>query len=78
MIEFKLNEMLESHGKSAYWLARETGISESVLWRMRHGKTGGIQFDTLERICRALECQPGDMLVIVDDKREAKRKAKTK
>jgi putative transcriptional regulator len=77
MIEFKLDEMLEAREKSAYWLARETGISESVLWRMRHGKTGGIQFDTLERICRALECQPGDLLVMTGVKQTAKRKTKT-
>jgi putative transcriptional regulator len=45
---------------------------------MRHAKTAGVQFDTLERICRALECQPGDLLVLVDEKPESKRKTKGK
>lgn len=78
MIELKLDDMLEKRGKSAYWLSRETGMAESVLWRMRHGKTAGIQFDTLERICLALECLPGDLLIMVNEKSASKSKAKSK
>ena len=79
MIEFRLDKMLEKRQRSAYWLAQETGISESMLWRIRHAKTQGIQWQTLERICEALECQPGDLIVKVDEQgKKAKRTAKAK
>lgn len=76
-IEFRLDEMIEQHGRTAYWLSQQTGIAESALWRIRHGRTKGIQWRTLERICDALGCEPGDLIVRVPDpKRASKRKAK--
>ena len=78
MIRVRLDEILEDRGRSAYWLSKETDISEVSLYKLRRGKTGGIQFDTLERICKALECAPGDLLVIEDKKPASKRKAKAK
>lgn len=80
MIEFRLDEMLEKRQKSAYWLSQETGISESMLWRIRHGKTNGVQWSTLNRICDALGCEPGDLIIKVADELAVaeKRKAKGK
>jgi putative transcriptional regulator len=68
MIQVRLDQLLEKRSRSAYWLSKETDISEVSLYKLRRGKTGGIQFDTLERICKALECSPSDLLVIEDDK----------
>ena len=76
MVQVKLDEILENRGRSAYWLSKQTDISEVSLYKLRRGKTGGIQFDTLERICKALECTPGDLLVIEDKKPAVKKKAK--
>lgn len=53
--------------RSRYWLARQTGISEGNLRRFARGQTSSIKFDNLEKICRALGCTPGDMLVLTDD-----------
>jgi putative transcriptional regulator len=78
MIEFRLDEMLEKQGRSAYWLSKQTGFAQSVLSKIRQGKTSGIQWNTLELICKALECQPGDLIVMVEDKPESKKKAKSK
>ena len=78
LVEIRLNEMLEQRGRSAYWLSKETGISQSVLWRIKSGKTKGIEFRILASLCKALECSPGDLLVLVDAKPESKRKAKGK
>lgn len=74
MIELKIDEMLEEKGRSAYWLAKETGVTEAAIWRLRHGKTSAIRFDTLEAICTALDCEPGDLIVMVKDRSKAKRK----
>ena len=61
-IEFSVDELLAERGRSFYWLAKETGISHTTLWRLKKGKALGINFGTLESICRALDCQPGDVL----------------
>lgn len=77
MIEFRLDEVLANRQRSAYWLSKETGIAQSVLSKIRQGKTGGIQWDTLERICKALQCQPGDLIVMIDEKPAGKKRAKS-
>jgi putative transcriptional regulator len=62
MIEIRIEELLEKHERSYYWLAKQTGISHTTLWRLKKGKALGINFATLEKICEILECQPGDLL----------------
>ncbi|MBA2341739.1 MAG: helix-turn-helix transcriptional regulator [Pyrinomonadaceae bacterium] len=70
MIEIKVDGLLEDHGRSFYWLAKETGISHTTLWRLKKGKALGINFDTLEKICQALSCQPGDVLTLAAVKKK--------
>ncbi|MGJ8624118.1 MAG: helix-turn-helix domain-containing protein [Yoonia sp.] len=47
-------------------LAATIGISEQNLSMLRSGKARGVRFNTLEAICKALECQPGDLLEFVE------------
>lgn len=75
MIEIQIDGLLEEHGRSFYWLAKETGISHTTLWRLKKGKALGINFDTLEKICRGLNCQPGDVLRLALEKKSSKRRA---
>ena len=75
MIEILVDELLEERGRTFYWLAKETGISHSTLWRLKKGKSVGINFATLERICEMLSCQPGDVLRLVRKKKIVKRRA---
>jgi putative transcriptional regulator len=72
MIEIRVDQLLEAHGRTFYWLAKETGISHTTLWRFKKGKALGINFETLEKICRVLNCQPGDLLTFVNEKQSAK------
>ena len=67
MIEVRIEQLLEERGKTFYWLAKQAGISYNSLWRLRHEEAKSISFDRLERICRALECEPGDLLVLKAD-----------
>ena len=62
MIKNRINELLKEQERSFYWLAKETGISHTTLWRLKKGKAQGITFDTLETISMTLKCQPGDVL----------------
>jgi putative transcriptional regulator len=73
MIVIKVDELLAEHGRTFYWLAKETGISHTTLWRLKKDKALGINFDTLEKICDALGCQPGDILALPAIKKDAKR-----
>ena len=75
MIGIRLDELLEERGRTFYWLAKETGISHTTLWRLKKGKALGINFDTLERICRGINCQPGDVMRLVSEKKISKRRA---
>jgi putative transcriptional regulator len=71
MIEIRVNELL--NGRTFYWLAKQTSISHTTLWRLKKGKAFGINFDTLEKLCQALKCQPGDVLSLTNGKRIVKR-----
>ena len=75
MIEIRIDELLEERGRTFYWLAKETGISHTTLWRLKKGRAVGINFPTLEQICRTLNCQPGDVLKLADEKKAGKKRA---
>ncbi len=75
MIDIRVDELLEERGRSFYWLAKETGISHTTLWRLKKGRSVGINFATLEGICRMLSCQPGDVLKLASEKKTVKRRA---
>ena len=73
MIEIRIDELLKERGHSFYWLAKETSISHTTLWRLKKDKALGINFDTLEKICQALRCGPGDILTCGRNKTSKKR-----
>ena len=75
VIEIRLDEVLEKRGRTFYWLAKETGISHSTLWRLKKGKALGINFATLEGICQVLSCQPGDILILANEKQADNRRS---
>ena len=43
-------------------LAERIGITEQNVSLLKSGKVKGVRFETLDRICEVLECQPGDIL----------------
>lgn len=66
---------MKSRGfKTAYQLAKATGLTEEGLKKLLEGKTNGISFETLDRLCEALGCQVGQLLIHKKDK--AKRTGK--
>jgi len=77
IITIRIDELLEEKGRSFYWLSKQTSISHTTLWRLKKGKALGINFITLEKICQALGCEPGDVLKLSAEKKpEAERNAK--
>ncbi len=63
MIELKLTEKMEQAGVTAYRLAQLTEIHETQIGKLKNGKAKGITFETLDKLCDALNCEPGDLLV---------------
>lgn len=78
MIEVRLKQLLEERGRTRYWLAKESGLDYHTLARIEKAEASNrIELRVLDEICRALECQPGDLLVRIDDKAESKRSQKS-
>lgn len=75
MIEIRIDQLLREHGRTFYWLAKETGISHTTLWRLKKGKALGINFATLENLCKTLNCQPGDVFTFINQRKPSTKKA---
>ena len=58
----KLDILLAKRKKLSKKLAEEIGITEQNLSILKTGKAKAIRLSTLEAICKALNCQPGDLL----------------
>ena len=61
-IKVNLDLLLVQRKMSLTQLAEEVGITLSNMSLLKTGKVRGIRFNTLNAICRALDCQPGDIL----------------
>ncbi|WP_326541875.1 helix-turn-helix domain-containing protein [Pseudorhodoferax sp.] len=66
-IRVNLGVLLAQRNVRSKELAAFVGITEANLSLLRRGHVKGIRFDTLERICAYLQCQPGDLLAYTED-----------
>lgn len=66
MLQLRINEMLEQQGKTPYWLGKQTGISQNNIGKICNGETSTIRFDTIEKICKVLDCSINDLFVTDD------------
>lgn len=57
-----LDVMLARRKMRSKQLAEIVGITEQNVSLLKSGKVKGVRFETLEKICEALNCQPGDIL----------------
>ena len=69
-IKVNLDLMLVKRKISLTELAREAGITLANMSLLKTGKVRGIRFNTLEAICRKLDCQPGDILEFLPDEED--------
>jgi putative transcriptional regulator len=61
-IRVKLNVMMAERNVKSKDLAAFVGITEANLSLLKQGKVKGVRFETLEKICDYLDCEPGDIL----------------
>lgn len=77
MIQLKVNELLKKQKKTKYWFVKNMEGGYQSLTRMMNNETNSIKFDTLEKICDILECEPGDIIVRKKTKRRVKKSEQT-
>ena len=69
MIVVNIDVMLARRKMSVTELAEKVGITIANLSVLKNGKARAIRFSTLEALCKALDCQPGDILEYRNDER---------
>ena len=74
-IAVKLDDLLHARRMTLTELAERVGITIVNLSILKTGKARAIRFSTLEAICAALDCQPGDILQYVPDEGEGEEPA---
>ena len=65
----KLFKLFEEKGITTYKIRKENIVSQGTLTKMKNG-SGSIDTRTIDKICRVLNCQPGDILEYVPDSEE--------
>lgn len=69
-IVVNLDVMLAKRKMSVTELSEKVGITMANLSILKNGKAKAVRLSTLEAICKALDCQPGDILEYRDSKEE--------
>ncbi len=63
VIILTLDEVLKEKGKTAYQVAKNTGLHQSVVSKLRRNEAKMIALDVLDRLCDELDCKPSDLIV---------------
>jgi len=63
MIRVDLDVMLARRKMSMTELSQRVGVTMANLSILKNGKAKAVRFSTLDAICQALSCQPGDILI---------------
>jgi putative transcriptional regulator len=70
----RLDVMLAKRKVRSNELAEAIGITQSNLSLLKSGHVRGVRFSTLDAICKALNCQPGELLEYAPDEKQVKLK----
>ncbi len=69
-IVMTLDVMLARRKMRSKELATRIGITEQNVSLLKSGKVKGVRFETLEKICEVLDCQPGDLMEFIPEDSE--------
>lgn len=67
MIVMRIDVMLAKRKMSVTELADKVGITLANISILKNGRAKAVKLETLDKICRVLRCQPGDLLEYVED-----------
>lgn len=68
----KLFSLMKENGLTTYRIRQENIISQSALTAIKNGKS--VTTDTIAKLCKVLNCQPGDIMEYVEDQEEVEAK----
>lgn len=63
-VEVHLNRLLMQRGMTLAELSTQAGVTVANLAVLKNGRARAIRFSTLTALCRALDCDPGDLLTV--------------
>ena len=66
MLKNNLSAIMGAKRIKIYELEKISGISRSTIARLYYNQTNTVSFNTIENICKALNCTPGDLFEVVD------------
>ena len=79
MVHLRLKELLEEREVTLYWLGEQPGLKYPTLRKIFRGETKGVDFNTLDLICRHLKCKLSELIVRDEDiKTTAAKKVRVK
>lgn len=61
MVRLCIKKILKEQNHTKYWLYKQLGLSYQNLTKIMNNETAGIRFETLEALCRVLNCSVGDL-----------------
>ena len=64
MVYLNVKELLKKNKKTKYWLVKEMESDYQSITKMMNNETKGIRFDTIEKLCSILNCEPNDLIKI--------------
>lgn len=67
-IKVNLTKIMADREISLLELSKKVGITNVNLSKLKTGKVSAVRFSTLDALCQALDCQPGDILEHVQEK----------
>jgi len=70
VVKCHLSKILGAQRVNMSELAQKTGLSRNTIFLLYHEKTERIDFSTMDKLCAALNCQPGDLFEYIPDKKE--------
>lgn len=66
MIYLNVKDILAKKNKTKYWLVQQLESDFQSVTNMMENRTISIRFETLEKLCRILECTPNDIFIFKD------------
>lgn len=67
-VDVHLDRVLAERGMTLTELAEQVGVTVVNLSILKNGRAKAVRFSTLTAICRALDCQPGDLLTVSEER----------
>jgi putative transcriptional regulator len=64
MVYLDIEKMLKKRGKTKYWLVKNMDSGYQTVSAMINNETSAIRFETIEKLCKLLECTPNDIIKI--------------